>query len=210
MNVLTKQFRSLVWAASVCIGVAALISGCGKEESGSKLVERTGVITFKEDPLTLIGNKVQVGDKAPEFELVAKDLSSYKLSSSRGKVRIISCVPSLDTPVCNTQTRKFNELVADLGNDVVLLTISMDLPFAQARWCNEAGLDEAITLSDHSKADFGKTFGILIKESHLLSRAIFVLDKEDVIRYIEIVPELTNEPDYDATIKAVKDLLKKG
>ncbi|GAG01655.1 unnamed protein product [marine sediment metagenome] len=170
-------------------------------------MEKTGIITFQGNPLTLIGNEVKVGDKAPEFEVLANDLSSYTLSSCSGKVRIISCVPSLDTPVCDTQTRRFNEEITDLGNDIVLLTISMDLPFAQVRWCGTAGIDKAITLSDHRKADFGEKFGVLIKELRLLSRAIFIVDKDEVIRYIEIVPELTNEPNYDAAIKAVRDLL---
>ena len=170
-------------------------------------MERKGIITFKGNPLTLVGNELKVGDKAPEFEVLANDLSSYKLSSSSGKVRIISSVPSLDTPVCDTQTRRFNEESVALGKDIALLTISMDLPFAQARWCGAAGIDKAITLSDHSKADFGEKFGVLIKELRLLSRAIFILDKDDVVRYVQIVPELTNEPDYDAAIKAAKGLL---
>ena len=170
-------------------------------------MERTGIITFQGNPLTLIGNEVKVGDKAPEFEVIANDLSSYTLSSCSGKVRMISSVPSLDTPVCDTQTRRFNEEMAGFGNDIVLLTISMDLPFAQARWCGAAGIAKAITLSDHRSAEFGEKFGVLIKELRLLSRAIFIVDKNEVIRYIEIVPELTNEPNYDAAIQAVRDLL---
>ena len=170
-------------------------------------MERTDVITFQGNPLTLIGNELRVGDKSPDFEVLANDLSSVKLSSYSGKVRIISCVPSLDTPVCDIQTRKFNEESAGLGNDMVLLTISMDLPFAQGRWCGSAGIDNAITLSDHRDADFGEKFGVLIKELRLLTRAIFVVDKDGVMSYIEIVPEMTNEPDYDAAIKAVRELI---
>jgi len=170
-------------------------------------MERTGIVTFQGNPLTLIGNEVKIGDKAPEFEVLANDLSSYTLSSCSGKVRIISSVPSLDTPVCDTQTRRFNEEMTGLGNDIALLTISMDLPFAQARWCGAAGIDKAITLSDHRKAEFGEKFGVLIKELRLLSRAIFIVDKNEVVRYIEIVPELTNEPNYNAAIQAVRDLL---
>ena len=169
-------------------------------------MERTGIITFQGNPLTLIGNEVKVGDKAPEFEVIANDLSSYTLSSCSGKVRMISSVPSLDTPVCDTQTRRFNEEMAGFGNDIVLLTISMDLPFAQVRWCGAAGIAKAITLSDHRSAEFGEKFGVLIKELRLLSRAIFIVDKNEVIRYIEIVPELTNEPNYKAAIQAVRDL----
>jgi len=170
-------------------------------------MERTGIITFKGNPLTLIGNEVKVGDKAPEFEVLANDLSSYKLSSCSGKVCMISCVPSLDTPVCDTQTRRFNEEIAGLGNDIVLLTISMDLPFAQVRWCGAAGIENVETLSDHRDASFGKAFGVLIKELRLLARSIFVIDKEGVIRYIEIVSELTHEPDYEAAINAAKQLM---
>jgi len=170
-------------------------------------MERTGIITFKGNPLTLVGNEVKVGDKAPDFEVVANDLSPFRLSSIAGKVCLISCVPSLDTPVCDRQTRKFNEKIAGLDDDIVLLTISMDLPFAQARWCGSSGKDKAITLSDHSKADFGEKYGVLVKELRLLGRAIFILDKNAIIRYIEIVGELTNEPDYDEAMKAVSGLL---
>lgn len=167
-------------------------------------MERTGIITFKGNPLTLIGNEVKVGDKAPEFEVLANDLSSYKLSSCSGKVRIISSVPSLDTPVCDTQTRRFNQEAQRIGNDVRVLTISMDLPFAQKRWCGAAGIENLETLSDHRDASFGRAFGVLIKELRLLARSIFVIDKEGVIRYIEIVPELTHEPDYEAALEAVR------
>ncbi len=169
--------------------------------------EREGLVTMKGKGLTLLGNEDQVGDMAPDCEVIDKDLTPVRLSSFRGKVCIISSVPSLDTPVCDIQTRRFNEETAGLGSNIVLLTISMDLPFAQARWCGTAGIDKAITLSDHRDADFGENFGVLIKELRLLSRAIFIVDKDDVIRYIEIVPELTNEPDYDAAIKAARDLL---
>jgi len=169
--------------------------------------EREGSVTMKGKGLTLLGNEVQVGDMAPDCEVIDKDLTPVRLSSFRSKVCIISSVPSLDTPVCDIQTRRFNEETAGLGNDIVLLTISMDLPFAQVRWCGTAGIDKAITLSDHRDADFGEKFGVLIKELRLLSRAIFIVDKDDVIRYIEVVPELTNEPDYDAAIKAARDLL---
>ena len=163
-----------------------------------------GTITFKGDPLTLTGNAVAVGDAAPDFEVLANDLSPVRLADFRGKAVVISAVPSLDTPVCDTQTRKFNERAAAFGDDVVVLTISMDLPFAQQRWCGAAGIENVQTLSDHRKAEFGNAFGLLIKELRLLARAVFVLDAKGVIRYKQSVEELTNEPDYDSAIEAVK------
>jgi len=163
-------------------------------------------VTFEGNPLTLLGNQVKVGEPAPDFEVLANDLSPVKLSGFRGKVCVICSVPSLDTPVCDTQTRKFNEQAASLGDDVVVLTISMDLPFAQQRWCGSANAEYVQTLSDHRKAEFGNGFGVLIKELRLLARTVFVVDKAGIIRYIEIVDELTNEPDYEATLKAVREV----
>jgi len=165
---------------------------------------REAVVTMKGSPLTLVGNKVEVGDSAPDFEVVANDLSPVKFSSFRGKVCIISSVPSLDTAVCDTMTRRFNQEAGNLGDDVVVLTVSMDLPFAQERWCGAAGVKNVQTLSDHRDASFGNAFGVLIKELRLLARAVFVVDKERVVRYIQIVDELTNEPDYEAVLKAVR------
>jgi len=172
------------------------------------MTERKDIVTFKGNPLTLVGNPVKVGDKAPDAEVLANDLSSIKLSGFRGKVCVICSVPSLDTPVCDTQTRKFNEQAASLGDDVVVLTISMDLPFAQRRWCGSANVVNVQTLSDHRTADFGNGFGVLIKELRLLARTVFVVDKEGIIRYIQIVDELTNEPDYEAALKTVKEIEK--
>jgi len=167
-------------------------------------MERTDIITFKGNPLTLMGNEVKVGDKAPDFEVLDGDLSAVKLSDFAGKLCIISSVPSLDTPVCDTETRRFNKEAEKLGDDVVVLTISMDLPFAQKRWCGAAGVHNVILLSDYRAASFGKAFGVLIKELRLLARAVFVLDREGIVRYVEIVKELTEEPDYEAALKAVK------
>jgi thiol peroxidase len=160
---------------------------------------------MKGDALTLVGDEVRVGEPAPDFEVVANDLSTVKFSSFRGKVCIISSVPSLDTSVCDTMTRRFNEQAGKLGENVVVLTISMDLPFAQKRWCGAASVENVQTLSDHQQADFGSTYGLLIKELRLLARAVFVVDKEGVIRYIQIVNELTNEPDYEAALKVAKE-----
>ena len=169
------------------------------------MTERKDVIKFKGNPLTLVGNELKVGDTAPDAEVLANDLSPVKLSGFRGKVCVICTVPSLDTPVCDIQTRKFNEQAASLGDNVVVLTISMDLPFAQQRWCGAANVENVQTLSDHLKAEFGTGFGILIKELRLLARTVFFVDKKGVIRYIEIVDELTNEPDYEAALTAVKE-----
>ena len=161
---------------------------------------------MKGGPLTLVGSEVNVGEAAPDFEVLANDLSPVKLSSFRGKTCIISSVPSLDTPVCDGQTRRFNEEATKLGADVVVLTISMDLPFAQKRWCGAAGVENVQTLSDHRDGAFGAAFGVLIKEFRLLARAIFVLDRNGVVRYIQVVPELTNEPDYELALNALKEV----
>lgn len=162
-------------------------------------------VTFQGNPLTLTGDQPTVGQAAPDFEVLDNDLSGVKLSAFRGKVCVICTVPSLDTPVCDTEVRKFNEEATSLGDNVAVLVISMDLPFAQQRWCGAAGVENVKILSDHNQADFGNTYGLLIKELRLLARAVFVVDKEGVIRYIEIIEELTNEPDYQAALKAAKE-----
>ena len=169
--------------------------------------ERKNAITMKGEPLTLVGDELRVGDVAPDCELVGKDLAPVRLSSFRGKVCIISSLPSLDTSVCDMMTRKFNEEAAALGEDVVVLAISMDLPFAQDRWCIAADVKNVNILSDHRSTSFGKAFGVLIKNLRLLTRAVFVVNKEGIIRYIEIVDELTYEPDYEAALKAAKKLV---
>lgn len=168
------------------------------------MTERPGAVTFQGNPLTLLGKEVKAGEKAPEFEVLDNGLAPVRLAKYQGKVVIISAVPSLDTPVCDLETRRFNEEAAKLGEDVVVLTISMDLPFAQARWCGAAGVKHVTTLSDHKEASFGLAYGVLIKELRLLSRAVVVVDRKGVIRYVEMVKEITHEPDYDAALKAVK------
>jgi thiol peroxidase len=162
-------------------------------------------VTFQGNPLTLTTNAPKVGDPAPDFEVLSNDLSPVTLSSLQGKIRIIISVPSLDTPVCDTEVRTFNEHATSLSDDVAVMAISMDLPFAQARWCGAAGIQNVQTLSDHLAGQFGEAYGVLIKELRLLARAVFVVDKEGVIRYIQIVDELTNEPDYEAAFKALKE-----
>jgi len=164
-------------------------------------------ITFKGNPMTLVGPELKVGDAAPDFTVVDGALSAVNLASYQGKVKIISAVPSLDTPVCDTETRRFNQEAAGLPGDVAVLTISLDLPFAQKRWCGAAGIDKVITLSDYRDRSFGLAYGALIDELKLLARAIFVIDRGNVIRYIQFVPEVTQEPDYAAVIAAAKKLL---
>jgi thiol peroxidase len=160
-------------------------------------------VTFKGNPVTLIGNEVKVGDQAPDFKVLANDLSEVTLADTKGHVRLISVVPSLDTGVCDAQTRRFNEEAAKLDN-VKVLTISVDLPFAQKRWCGANGIENVQTLSDHRDVSFGQAYGVLIKELRLLARAVFVIDSNDKITYVEYVPEATNHPNYEAAIEAAK------
>jgi thiol peroxidase len=174
---------------------------------GGEMEERIGVITMRGKPLTLVGQELKEGDPAPDFEVLDNGLSPVKLASFKGKVCVISSVPSLDTSVCDTETRRFNQEAGKLSADVQILTISMDLPFAQKRWCGAAGVDKVVTLSDHRNASYGTTYGVLIKDLRLLARAVFVLDREGIIRYIQIVKETTEEPDYEAVLGAVNKLV---
>lgn len=167
-------------------------------------MERTGVVAFAGNPLTVIGSEVKVGDRAPEFTVIDKELKETKLSDFAGKIKIVSVTPSLDTPVCDMQARRFNQEAQSLGDNVIVLNISMDLPFAIARFCNSAGVDKVITLSDHRDASFGTAYGILVKELRLLARSIFVIDAANTVRYIEIVPDITQEPDYGKAIAAAQ------
>jgi thiol peroxidase len=157
--------------------------------------------------VTLVGSEIKPGDPAPDVELMDNDLNPVKLSRYRGKVCIFSAVGSLDTAVCDIETRRFNTEAAELGPELTILTVSMDLPFAQKRWCGAAGVDKVVTLSDHRNADFGKAYGVLVKESRLLARAIFVVDKQGVVRYTQLVKEIGDEPDYGAVLEAVRSLL---
>ena len=168
------------------------------------MAERKGLVTMKGNPVTLVGNEIKVGQVAPAFTVVANDLSVVTLGSFKGKKCIISAVPSLDTPVCDIETKRFNQEAAKLGADVAVLTISMDLPFAQKRWCAAANAGNVKTLSDHREASFGKAYGVLIKEFHLLARAIFVVDSKGVVQYQQLVKEIASEPDYAAVLDAVK------
>jgi thiol peroxidase len=167
-------------------------------------MDRSGIITFQGNPFTLSGNPVKAGDKAPDFTLQANDLTPRSLASYPGKTLIFSVVPSLDTGVCDLQTRRFNSEAAALGKHVHILTISCDLPFAQARWCGAAGVTQLDTLSDHYDLSFGLAYVVVIKELRLLTRSIFVVDKKGMVTYSEIVPEVTNPVNFDAALAAAK------
>jgi len=170
--------------------------------------ERSGVVTFKGNPLILLGPEIRPGDRAPEFQVLSQDLSPIKLSDAKGKIRLISVVPSLDTPVCDAQTRRFNQEASRLPAGVEIWTISMDLPFAQRRWCGTAGIDRIKVFSDHRDTNFGLAFGCLVKELRLLARSVFVVDQQDTIRHVEYVRELTTHPNYDAALATVRQLTK--
>ncbi len=168
--------------------------------------ERSGY-TLKGNPITLVGPELKAGDKAPDFKLNKDLMTQVSLSDYAGKVKLISVVPSLDTGVCDAQTRRFNEEAANLGDDVAILTVSVDLPFAQARWCGAAGVDQVITLSDYKERSFGTDYGVFIKELALDMRAIFVIDKDNNISYTEYLSEMTEHPNYEQAIAAVKQLI---
>lgn len=163
-------------------------------------------ITFKGSPVTLVGNEVKVGEQAPDFTVLTNSLGEVSLSDLAGKVTIISVIPSIDTGVCDAQTRRFNEEAAGLGS-VNIYTISADLPFAQARWCGANGIENVETLSDHRDMSFGEAFGVYMKELRLLARAVFVLDPNGKVVYTEYVNEATNHPNYEKAIEAAKSLL---
>ncbi len=168
-------------------------------------MKTTTAVTIKGNPITLLGKEVEVGQTAPDATLVANDLSTFTLSSLKGKKIILSVVHSLDTGICDIETKRFNKEAARL-DDVVILTVSMDLPFAQKRWCGAAGVDKVKTLSDHRDASFGENYGVLIKGSRLLARAIFIIDQSFKIAYKQIVPEVATEPNYDDVLKAIKKI----
>lgn len=156
------------------------------------------------NPVTLIGPEIKVGDTAPDFTVTANDLSSWSLYKDSSGVRLIASVPSLDTGVCDAETRRFNEEAASLG-DVSIIVVSMDLPFAQARWCGAAGVDKVKTVSDHRDASFGESYGVLIDGLRLLARAVFVVDSNNKVTYVEYVPEISTHPNYDAALAAVRE-----
>ncbi|WP_121615147.1 thiol peroxidase [Virgibacillus halodenitrificans] len=160
-------------------------------------------VTFQQNPVTLIGQEIKVGDSAPDFTALSNDLKEVSLKDYQGKVKLISVVPSIDTGVCALQTKRFNEEAEKIGN-VKVLTVSMDLPFAQDRWVKKHEINKLDTLSDHRDADFGEKYGVLIKELRLLARSIFVVDSNDIVTYTEYVKEVNDHPDYDAALEAAK------
>lgn len=159
-------------------------------------------VTFQGAPLTLEGTQVKVGDTAPDFTVVGNDLSPIKFSETKGK-RILVAVPSLDTPVCDMEVRRFNEEASKI-TDTKVYTISMDLPFAQARWCGNAGVENVITASDYKDREFSKNYGLYIKELGLVSRAVIVIDEDNKVIYTEYLSEITNEPNYEAALASIK------
>lgn len=160
-------------------------------------------VTFKGNPVTLVGNELKVGDDAPNFKVVDTNLEERTLFDYEGKIKLISVVPSIDTGVCSVQTKRFNE-EADKLDNVQTLTISMDLPFAQSRWCSAEGVQNLDMLSDHREADFGKKYGVLMEELRLLARSIFVVNEDNKITYVEYVPEVGNHPDYEAVLQHIR------
>jgi thiol peroxidase len=171
-------------------------------------MERKGVVTFKGNPMTLVGPALKAGDRAPDFTALGAGLAPVTLASSKGKVRLFSVVPSLDTPVCSIQTKKFNDAVAGLPASVQPYTVSCDLPFAQARFCGAEKIEKMVSLSDHRDVSFGTAYGVLIQELRLLTRSIFVVDAADRIAYVQIVPEITGEPNYDQALEAVRKVAR--
>jgi len=166
--------------------------------------ERPGGATLHGNEFTLIGDELKVGDKAPDFSVLSSDLSAVILDSYRGKVKVICAVPSLDTPTCDTEIRRFNQGAVGLDDNIAVLTISVDLPFAQGRWCGDAGVENVTALSDHRDTSFGEAYGALIKELRLLTRAVFVVDADNIIRHVEYVIEISGEPDYDKALNAAR------
>jgi thiol peroxidase len=173
------------------------------------MIERPGDVTHRGRPLTVLGDKLKVGDKAPNFEVVTNLFSPeiVTLADSAGKVRLISVVPSLDTGTCDAQTRRFNQEISQYGDNVIGYTISVDLPPAQQRWCGNAGVERIQTLSDYRSMSFGDAYGTHIKEVRVEQRAVFIVDADDTIRYVEYVPEISQHPDYDAALTALKDVV---
>ena len=171
-----------------------------------ELKERPGATTMRGNPLTLLGPELKAGDKAPDFNAVNNGLQPVTLADTGKAVRIFSVVPSLDTPVCDAQTKRFNEEAAKLPG-VQFYTVSMDLPFAQKRWCGAYGVDKVKMVSDHKSGSFGEQYGTLIKDLRIESRAIFVVDKDNTIRHAEYVKEVADHPNYDAALEAAKSLV---
>ncbi len=171
-------------------------------------IKRKGLIKIGDRDMTIVGKDIEIGQKAPEFKAHTQSWETFQgLSDTQGKVRILAAVPSLDTSVCDRETRRFNEEAASLSDEIVILVISTDLPYTQKRWCGAAGVDQVITLSDHLKAKFGKKYGCLVKERRILRRAVFVVDRDDSVVYADYMPALGDEPDYAAVLEAAQKAL---
>ncbi|MFS8570902.1 MAG: thiol peroxidase [Thermaerobacter sp.] len=168
------------------------------------MAEPVRTVNFRGQPMTLAGQEVRVGDRAPDFRVINNNLEPVTLADYRGKVKVLLSVPSLDTGVCDQETRRFNEEAAGLGEDVVVLAVSMDLPFAQRRWCAAAGVERVETLSDHREASFGRAYGVLMEDLRLLARAVFVVDRDDRVTYVEYVPEVASLPNFEAAVAAAR------
>ncbi|MGB2629689.1 MAG: thiol peroxidase [Candidatus Omnitrophota bacterium] len=169
-------------------------------------MERKDAVTFKGNLITLLGNEAKTGQEAPDFKVLDVELNEKGLTDFKDKIKLIASVPSLDTPVCDLQIKRFNDEAAKISKDVAILFISMDLHFAQKRFCQEFNIKKVKTFSDHRDGDFGVKYGVLIKELRLLARAIFVVDKENKIRYVEYVKDITSQPDYETALNALKDI----
>jgi thiol peroxidase len=172
--------------------------------------ERADAVTMQGSPLTLLGPELKAGDAAPDFTAVDQNLDEVSLSDLKGKTVLISAVPSVDTSVCSLQTQRFNEEAASLPGDVVIVSISQDLPFALGRFCGAEGIERLMVLSDHVDAEFGLAYGVLIKGLRLLARSVFVVGADGTIRYLQIVPEVTDHPDYEAALEAVRQAAAAG
>lgn len=168
-------------------------------------MERPGATTMRGNPLTLVGPELKIGDKAPDFDVIDSTLQPVNLEKTSGSVRIFSVIPSLDTPVCDMQTKRFNEEASKLP-DVQIYAVSMDLPFAQKRWCGAFGVDNVKMLSDHRSGSFGMNYGTLIKDLRIESRAIFVVDKDGTLKHVEYVKEVADHPNYEAALNAARSV----
>ena len=171
------------------------------------MTERANAATFKGSSLTLLGTEITAGDRAPDFKLVGNDLADIDSATFHGRVRVLSVAPSLDTSVCAAQTRRFNQEAVNLSEDVVILSVSLDLPFALARFCGAEGIERVLTASDYKYRTFGEAYGVYVRELGLLTRAVFVIGRDDKVVHAEYVPEVTDEPDYAAALAAVKEAL---
>lgn len=196
-----NTLHALIWITVIgIVGLTALSA------TAADVQKRSDVVTFKGEAVTLVGAEAKVGEKAPNFTALNTDMAPVSLDDYAGKIRIITSFPSVDTGVCSAQARRFNEEAANLGDDVVILTISADLPFALKRFCGAEGIENAITLSDHRNLDFGMKYGFVMEEMRLLARGTVVVDTDGIVRYVEYVDEITTHPDYDAAIAVAKEL----